>query len=224
MSDDQNIGADAASWIKWASANASDRKARLFACACARRFLHLVRESEEPEAYRAIEAAERFADGMADASELKSASDAAYEAATRNDGPALGVPLLDAVGAASSDVRAYLTGGLLFQAERHYDCSLIRDPRFYAWAAAWHRHVLDAAHDAFRDRDGSSRFDPAWRTGEVETLARRIHDERDFGRMPALGATLRAAGCDEADVLAHCESPAGHARGCWVVDAVLGRS
>ena len=223
MSNRQSLGADAVSWIKWVLANASERKSRLFACACVRRFLHLVRESEEPEAYKAIETAERFADGQADASELKSAGDAAYEAATRNDGPEVGNPLLDAAGAAADDLRVYIINCLLYQAEYYSDC-MTGDPARDEWALSWHRHVLLAAHDVFGDRDRPIRFDPTWRTHEVDVLAGRIHDERDFARMSDLGAALRAAGCDDADVLAHCNSPEGHSRGCWVIDAILEKS
>ncbi|WP_206107879.1 hypothetical protein [Paludisphaera rhizosphaerae] len=223
MSDDQSVGADSVSWIKWVLANANERKSRLFACACVRRFLYLARESEEPEAFAAIDTAERFADGDADASELQPAADAAYEAATRNDGPEMGNPLLDAVGAAAEDLHTYFTKNLLEQAEDYSDCT-IGDPTYDKWVLSWHRHVLRAAHDVFGERDHPTPFDPAWRTSEVENLARRIYEERDFGRMPELGAALRAAGCDDAEVLAHCESPEGHSRGCWVIDAILGRS
>jgi hypothetical protein len=31
------------------------------------------------------------------------------------------------------------------------------------------------------------------------------------------------AGCDSADVLAHCRGPGPHVRGCWVVDLILGK-
>ena len=34
---------------------------------------------------------------------------------------------------------------------------------------------------------------------------------------------LLDAGCDREDVLSHCRLPSRHVRGCWVVDALLGK-
>jgi hypothetical protein len=53
-------------------------------------------------------------------------------------------------------------------------------------------------------------------------LARDIAARLTFEDMPRLGELLRAAGCNEANALSHCASPAGHVRGCWVLSAILG--
>src|SRR3954454_2443959 len=53
------------------SGGASDRKLRLFACACCRRLWHVW--GDLPGERRAVEAAERFAEGLADARELGAA-------------------------------------------------------------------------------------------------------------------------------------------------------
>jgi hypothetical protein len=66
-------------------------------------------------------------------------------------------------------------------------------------------------------------FDPRWRTRTVIDLARAMYESRDFAAMPVLADALEEAGCDDADVLAHCRGDAPHARGCWVVDHVLGK-
>ncbi len=66
-------------------------------------------------------------------------------------------------------------------------------------------------------------FNPAWRTSEVVALAQAIYDERDFDRLPTLAGELEKAGCHDADILAHCRGPGPHVRGCWAVDAVLGK-
>jgi hypothetical protein len=67
-------------------------------------------------------------------------------------------------------------------------------------------------------------FDPAWRTSDVVLLAQGIYEERAFERMPILADALQDAGCDNADILAHCrDASTPHARGCWVVDLVLGK-
>jgi hypothetical protein len=64
-------------------------------------------------------------------------------------------------------------------------------------------------------------IESAWRTPEVTTLAALIYDGRCFDRMPLLGDALESADCKSSDVLDHCRSQVEHARGCWVVDAVL---
>jgi len=66
-------------------------------------------------------------------------------------------------------------------------------------------------------------FDPNWRTETVVSLASAIYAERAFDRLPILADALEEAGCDHADILSHCRGPGPHARGCWVVDLVLGK-
>jgi hypothetical protein len=67
-------------------------------------------------------------------------------------------------------------------------------------------------------------FSPVWRSETAVALATGIYAERAFDRLPILADALEEAGCDSADVLSHCRGPGPHARGCWVVDGVLGRS
>jgi hypothetical protein len=66
-------------------------------------------------------------------------------------------------------------------------------------------------------------FDPRWRTETAVALAAGIYELRAFDRLPILADALEEAGCDHPDVLAHCRGPGPHARGCWVVDGVLGK-
>jgi len=66
--------------------------------------------------------------------------------------------------------------------------------------------------------------DPAWLTnkdGAAATLARSIRDGRSFDLLPILGDALEEAGCGDLGLLAHCRNPGLHARGCWVVDALV---
>ena len=65
---------------------------------------------------------------------------------------------------------------------------------------------------------------PSWLTSTVTALAEQMYESRDFSLMPILGDALQDAGCENADILAHCRGEGPHARGCWVVDLLLGKS
>ena len=60
-------------------------------------------------------------------------------------------------------------------------------------------------------------------TPTVLTIVQSMYESRDFSRMPELADALEAAGCRDAEILAHCRSVSEHVRGCWVVDLVLGK-
>jgi hypothetical protein len=63
----------------------------------------------------------------------------------------------------------------------------------------------------------------AWQGGRLEQLAEEIYRARHFERLPELAALLEAAGCSDAELVRHCRQPAGHVRGCWVVDLLLNK-
>ena len=65
--------------------------------------------------------------------------------------------------------------------------------------------------------------DDAWLTSTVVSLARHIHESRDFSAMPILADALQDGGCTQPDILSHCRQPGGHVRGCWVLDLLLGK-
>src|SRR5215204_5135144 len=66
--------------------------------------------------------------------------------------------------------------------------------------------------------------DPGWRTSTVLSLAQGVYRDRAFDRMPVLADALEDAGCSEEAILAHCRRwPGPHARGCWVIDLLLGK-
>jgi hypothetical protein len=71
----------------------------------------------------------------------------------------------------------------------------------------------------------------AWNDAAIVRLAQAAYDERhlpegtlDNGRLAVLADALEEAGCQDKDILAHCRSGGEHVRGCWVVDALLGKS
>ncbi|AMV25589.1 hypothetical protein VT84_14425 [Gemmata sp. SH-PL17] len=190
----------------------TDRKFRLFAVACARSVRPLLASDN---GRRAVEVAERYADGSATTHEMSVAQlDAIRDSAEAED-----------LGGASE----YKANQALFAAINACD-----DRNRFAYAAEC---AVDAAPDPqleraqqcalLRDILGNPfrpiTFSPAWRSSTVLALAAQMYDSRDFGAMPILADALQEAGCDSADVLNHCRAPGVHVRGCWVVDLVLGK-
>jgi hypothetical protein len=80
-------------------------------------------------------------------------------------------------------------------------------------------HFCDIVGDVFYHLTLNSR----WLTSTVLALAQSIFTDRAFDRMPILADALEDAGYDNADIVAHCRGPGPHARGCWVIDKILGK-
>jgi hypothetical protein len=76
--------------------------------------------------------------------------------------------------------------------------------------------------------------DPAWlaaQDGLVARLAQAVYDERDRhsglldnARLTVLADALEEAGCGDPVILGHCRRPGEHYRGCFLVDALLGKT
>jgi hypothetical protein len=200
------------------------RTAQLFAAACCRRAWPAM---TDPRHRAVVGAAEAFADGELTPSEF---------AAVMNPVVVLWANLPDAR-RVEWDAWHYLTG-----ATRHLG---VREEAAHAASYAarglarlagvdgseeWQR-VLDEEGAAQRELlddlaglpDRSVSLDPSWRTTAAAGLAARMYDGRDFALMPVLADALEDAGCTDEDVLTHCRDDGLHARGCWVVDAVLGK-
>lgn len=78
----------------------------------------------------------------------------------------------------------------------------------------------DVAGNPFQPRPA---FDAAWRTGSVKRMAEGISAARRFDELPILADALEDAGCDDAALLEHLRGTGPHDRGCWALDAVLGK-
>ena len=70
----------------------------------------------------------------------------------------------------------------------------------------------------------------AWNGGTVAKQAAAAYTERelpsghlDQGHLAVLADALEDAGCNEAELLGHLRSAGPHVKGCWAVDAVLGK-
>jgi hypothetical protein len=208
---------------------ASPRKLRLFACACCRRALN---PFVPPFVLRAVAAAEAFADGALGARDLARVRRAVERAA----GPTGRAELRDGTfyfreifGTCLAVCHSgELPGGVaeLARDAAHAAASAAADaspaPR---GSAEWHSERAGQA-DLFRDIFGDpfhpTRLDPAWLTSDVSAVARGIYASRAFSAMPVLADALQEAGCTDDTVLHHCREPREHARGCWVLDLLLG--
>jgi hypothetical protein len=92
-----------------------------------------------------------------------------------------------------------------------------------------HARVKEAAQQAALVREVFGNpfrpvtIEPAWLTwsdGTIPKLARAIHDERAFDRLPILADALAEAGCTNDALLAHLRGAGLHEIGCWAVDLV----
>jgi hypothetical protein len=217
---------------------ATDRKLRLFACACVRRIWRLL----PPESRAGIEVSEQFADGTATVAERDAAmarSDAlavsVYEGgrspdasayATSSAAECLGehagtVP--PAISAASTAASALgLHAAETVAAEQGNDDTYDRMNDMARSAEVKEQSKL--VRDIFGNPFHHATCDASWHAPNVVALARSIYEKRAFHQMPELADALERAGCTNEEVLDHCRGPGPHVRGCWVVDLVLGKS
>jgi hypothetical protein len=93
-----------------------------------------------------------------------------------------------------------------WEEERQAHCDLIRD----------------VFGNPFRPRPTVAGEWLAWDGGMVPRLARTAYEERAFERLPVLADALEEAGCTDANLLGHLRAATPHARGCWVLDLLLG--
>jgi hypothetical protein len=80
--------------------------------------------------------------------------------------------------------------------------------------------------DLFGNPFRPPRVEGAWlrcRDGTAWRLASAIYEGRRFDELPVLADALEDGGCDDRALLTHCRGPGEHVRGCWALDAVLGK-
>jgi hypothetical protein len=207
---------------------ASERKLRLWACACCRRPWgwprRLVGEwGRLFAARRVVEATELYADGALDAEALEAAREDVLRECGHLAMPA-GAPSSAAYYAAGGTAGGYLWSCLL--AVKHAaDCGA--DLAEEAAAQA----------DILRDHFGRPPFLSAtvpaavlrWQGGLVPRLAEAAYRRRALplgtldGDALAVLADAVEEGGGAAELLAHLRAPGPHSVGCWAVDALTGR-
>lgn len=65
-------------------------------------------------------------------------------------------------------------------------------------------------------------FEARWLTDAARALAISMYESRVFDSLPVLADALEEAGCTDQTILKHCRESSVHARGCWVLDFILG--
>ena len=225
--------------LDYLEGRATERRLRLFACACARRFWgHLRRDRRGREAgepaerfacREAIETAERFADGLATVDELAAAHEAAM--LSQITAPTFDEPAYRAAAAAAAEAVTEAVQGVmetsLHMARREAAYSGVPglDEQHAVLRAAL-VETIDQAHlirHVFGNPFRPVRVDPAWlRWGDgcVEKMIRVVYEERRFTDLPLVADALEDASCEAADLLAHLRASIPHSRGCWAVDAL----
>jgi hypothetical protein len=186
----------------------------LLACAAARR----IWDAFDAPCRRAVELAERFADGLATEEEVESADwDLLRNQRTMCRGfgvarwglwtPRRGHDSLFKSVTVGLELAGQIAGG----SEPQQQCDLVRD--------------------VFGNPFRAASFDPIWRTPPVGPLAETAYEERrlpsgelDPARLTVLSDALEDAGCTDHRILEHLRSPGPHVRGCWPVDLILEKS
>jgi hypothetical protein len=221
---------------------ASDRKFRLFACACCRRWWDAM-----PRVGReGVELAEAKCGGVAldgAIEQSKMALDVEIRRLNRNGHPVDDadptVTLLWAVRMTLGpllphDVRAFLSTAQSVAMTLNWWLRINRpdDPRNpnpppYPSPEAAHEGESAIPAALLAEVVGNPfhpvATDPAWLTPTVLALAQGIYADRAFDRLPILADALQDAGCDNEDILNHCRAEHPHVRGCWAVDLLLAK-
>ena len=226
---------------------ATERKLRLFACACCRRISHLLSDDRSLDA---IGIGERCADGDLTEEEFETAGYEAAIALVHAENEAREALTVGENGSMEEDSRAEA-----ITHAAHTAACAVSDIQHAAQAAA--RESEEAIAFADDELDDSGPYTaraahrnlqcgflqcifgnafrpvsipPVWQTPTVTSLATAAYEERslpsgelDPGRLAVLSDALEEAGCDNSDFLDHLRSPGPHVRGCWVVDLLLGK-
>jgi hypothetical protein len=232
----------------------SSRKLRHFACACCRRVWHHLADARSRTAVEAAEGFAERSTTKERLSECRAAAKAVARAAKDTGKTAglaeRAVVEATAVSAKTAAFNAsfaatraawYATESGRLPSVSEEDVSA-RLPAWIKWSApkAAAKYAELAAQAALL-RDIFSNpcvappaIDPAWLSWNdriILRMASAIYEERalpegtfDPPRLAVLADALEEVGCSDADLLGHVRGPGPHVRGCFVVDAILGKA
>jgi hypothetical protein len=195
----------------WSTARPSNRKLRLFACACYRRIWLLLTEERHRAA---VETAERYADGLASRKELDQARRDSQDApirATASGHFRREVELAAAETAASAASRGSPA------------LKPAMAPQWLARQATESSFQAALLHDIAGNPFRPVTLDTARLPPQAVAIARSVYEERRFDDLPFLADALEESGCTEETLLTHLRRGGEHARGCWALDLILGK-
>jgi hypothetical protein len=210
---------DLAAMLEFLRGKASERKLRLFACACCRRIWHFL---SDKRSQLAVEVGEKCADGKTTDEEQFNAYEAAC--AAKYDAWCVAYENGDFPAVAASYVLGHDPSAALVASTTVLvgDDPRGRKPKEMAFQG-------NLLRDIFGNPFRPVAIDPACRAA-VTNLATAAYEERhlpaghlDPDRQAVLADALEDAGCTDADILGHLRDPGPHVRGCWVLDLLLGK-
>jgi hypothetical protein len=204
--------ADPDAMLDYLAGRITERKLRLFACACVRRHWSALADDRSR---RAVEVAERFADGLADEVERYDAWD---EVACLVAVDMLATAALYAVEAEVEFLpweKRWATYDAAREAARYSRTGTSEG----AAQSALLRCIVGPCPFATPPRTPDTLR--AWGDRTVPGLARTIYDEHAFDLLPVLADALEEAGCSDEVILEHLRAPGPHARGCFALDSCL---
>lgn len=181
----------------------SDRKLRLFACACCREIWHLLTDERSRHA---VEMAEQFADNLVSREELNTACRAADRLVTPiSFFEDMAVFASDQTYPMSDNVACLLGISVDAELDSAMQAAILRD----VFGNPWRPVVLGREWLGCSRCNGVAIDDhgcpcPYSRIYQAGLIARRIYEERDFAAMPVLADSLEDAGCDSQEILKHC--------------------
>jgi len=211
----------------------SDRKLRLFGCACCRRAWESMGDARSK---KAVETAEDYAEGRITDDQLFLVGKAALSALDVNitdpewqtpDWRGKWHPLFARWAAVMATVKNgpdEIGGGVILIAKDIVKAIGPGESDFQA------RLARDIFGTPFRPRRPIDPLLLTWRDALIPKTARAAYDNREMPsgtlepvRLAALSSLLEEAGCNDTGLLRHLRSPEPHVRGCWAIDAILNR-
>jgi hypothetical protein len=212
-------------WSRSRQRPVSERKLRLFACACCRACWSRL---TDPRSRYALEVGERFADGDASEEERQRSMMVllADPEINADDAPDRDDFFLPAWAANHSrrlpeNAQHYLQRATRLGLARATQAALLRD----IFGNPWQPVPLPWMQDPPVNGELSPPYCPwlTWQGGTVPRMAEVIYRDRTWGELPVLADALQEAGCEVEDLLTHLRGPEPHVRGCWCVDLILNR-
>jgi len=209
---DWQAATDPTPMLEYLRGKASDRKLRLFAAAVFGRLLRLL---PDPRQRRGVEVLEQVAEGAVPRSACRAVTAEVRQAIPRNEWVADAPPADDPHFIALMLYREFCSSSIAIHAvqaaagladgagEQHEQARLLR------CIVGNPLRPVAAGPDLL--------------TSTAVSLARAIYENRAFDLLPILADSMQDAGCESVEVLTHCRDGGPHARGCWVVDLLLGK-